>query len=187
MASKVAIFYNSRFGLTKKIAETIGASLKAKNVVAGPIMNVSDALEPSKPKLDTSEFDAVIIGAPIYHDTHGPEIEKFLKTVDLSDSKFGFFSVSGAAAGLHKESLVKEAEYLAQIPRLTPDSRVPDYQRSFAGHIAYTKYPTPTKFLMKFRAFRNHGPTDTTRDHVMTDWDDVENWAGEIAADIVKE
>jgi menaquinone-dependent protoporphyrinogen oxidase len=53
----------------------------------------------------------------------------------------------------------------------------------FAGKLAYTQYGVLTRWLMRRIAAREGGPTDTSRDHDLTDWVAVRDFALAVAAD----
>ena len=49
-----------------------------------------------------------------------------------------------------------------------------------AGRLAYTQYGFLTRFIMKWIARRQGGPTDTTRDYEFTNWDNVTRLADTV-------
>jgi menaquinone-dependent protoporphyrinogen oxidase len=51
----------------------------------------------------------------------------------------------------------------------------------FPGRLAYTHYGFLVRFIMKRIARREGGPTDTSRDHELTDWSEVARFASDFA------
>lgn len=49
--------------------------------------------------------------------------------------------------------------------------------QSFAGSMAYTQYGLPLRWITKLVSWRRGEPTDTSRDHDMTDWEAVDLFA----------
>ena len=49
-----------------------------------------------------------------------------------------------------------------------------------AGRLAYTQYGLLKRFVMRRIAVKAGGPADTSRDHEMTDWDQVRDVAAEF-------
>jgi menaquinone-dependent protoporphyrinogen oxidase len=49
------------------------------------------------------------------------------------------------------------------------------------GRLAYTQYGFLTRWMMRRIAAQSGGPTDTTRDHDLTDWGQVRALAEELA------
>jgi menaquinone-dependent protoporphyrinogen oxidase len=52
---------------------------------------------------------------------------------------------------------------------------------SVAGRLAYREYNVLVRFLIKRIAKKEGGPTDTSRDHELTDWDAVDRLGREMA------
>ena len=53
----------------------------------------------------------------------------------------------------------------------------------FPGKLAYTHYGLLKRWIMRRIAEREGGPTDTGRDHDLTDWAAVREFALNVAAD----
>lgn len=88
------------------------------------------------------------------------------------------FSVSLAAAS-HDGAKEDTARRLAaEFPRRL--GWHPDMVLSFAGGLAYTRYRTLMRFVMKQIARGTRFPTDTNRDHEFTNWEDVARLASDI-------
>jgi len=50
------------------------------------------------------------------------------------------------------------------------------------GRLAYTQYGFLTRFIMRRIAAKSGGPTDTSRDFELTNWDQVRGLARDLAA-----
>ena len=74
------------------------------------------------------------------------------------------------------------AGYLARFATATRWK--PGRTRAIAGALRYTSYGRVTRALMKLIAWRRDRPTDTSRDHVFTDWRAVARFADEIDGDL---
>ena len=90
-----------------------------------------------------------------------------------------FLGVSGSAAG-------PESEQRAARDRIKEfclkTSWVPTLTASFGGAMSYTKYNLLLRWIMKRISQKKGGPTDTLKDHELTNWVDVEDFAREFAA-----
>jgi menaquinone-dependent protoporphyrinogen oxidase len=84
-------------------------------------------------------------------------------------------SVCGAA----KASPERAAEYVETFLRQT--GLQPAFTHSFAGAMAYTRYGFPLRWITKLVSWRRGGPTDTSRDHDITDWEAVDQFAERVA------
>jgi menaquinone-dependent protoporphyrinogen oxidase len=128
--------------------------------------------------LDLDEYDAFVVAASIIRGRHQPYIRDFVRehAAKLNAASSAFVSVSGAAAN----APVQAGEYLQQFFRDT--GWYPSFSASFAGAMAYTRYGWVLRWIMKAISRKNGGPTDTTRDHEMTDWLRVYRFAAQLAA-----
>jgi menaquinone-dependent protoporphyrinogen oxidase len=97
----------------------------------------------------------------------------------LNGHPSAFFSVSLAAAAASPD----ERAAAAQLARAFSSAGGwhPDETVCVAGRLAYTQYGVLTRFLMKRIARRHGAPTDTSRDHEFTNWQDVTRLADRIA------
>jgi menaquinone-dependent protoporphyrinogen oxidase len=101
---------------------------------------------------------------------HQPELERFVKQHlwILQAEPNAFISVSASASR-------KDPESQAGVRRCIDDfiSRTgwrPDVCEPVGGAIKYTKYNFILRAIMRRISAKNGGPTDTSRDHELTDW-----------------
>ena len=169
----IAIVYATKYGQTEKIARRIREILvdRGIRVELFRIDNRHSAAD------DLERFDAVIIGGAI-------EIGKFPKQLlrwvkdradDLNAKPIFLFSVSLNAADMREKARIVDEQLLGTF--LTETDVRPTMARSLIGGVPYTKYNFLVRFMMKRICEANHGPTDTTRDHELTDWNAVEEFA----------
>jgi menaquinone-dependent protoporphyrinogen oxidase len=64
---------------------------------------------------------------------------------------------------------------------LTDAAWHPDLMTTFAGALKYTQYPLFLRWVMKRIARKQGEPTDATRDHEMTNWESVDDFAHRFA------
>jgi flavorubredoxin len=100
---KVFIVYDSKYGNTKRAAESIAEGIKA---VAGTETAVGYAKEVNPAKL--ADYDAIVIGAPNHMGRPSRTIRKFVGTMAELDMKGKDVVVFGTYAG--KERAVDRAE-----------------------------------------------------------------------------
>ena len=93
-----------------------------------------------------------------------------------------FFSVSLSAASKNRNE-VEEADRIA---RAFPAKHgwKPPFILSVAGRLAYREYNFLIRLVMKRIARKEGAPTDTSRDYELTDWDEVDRLAREMAVAI---
>lgn len=143
---KTAVVYYSLEGNTKfaaeKIAEKVGAALiELRCVKEYPTGNVSkflwggkSATFGEKPALlpyefNAADYDAVILGAPVWAGKYAPPLRTFLTENDLAGKKIGFFVCCGGGKTDKCFSLMKQdaktenAETLRLVDPLKNQSR----------------------------------------------------------------
>ena len=92
-----------------------------------------------------------------------------------------FLSVSLAAAGDDKEDVEGLKKCVADFTHET--GWTPNRIHHVAGAFRYTSYDFLKRWAMKYIAYRKRGPTDTSRDYELTDWDDLTQFARSFVRD----
>lgn len=180
MRCQVPVFYATRAGHTRKIAEYMASHLCALGVD-------SVALNVDSPEARTIDWSAVrgaVLGAPIYIGKHDKSAASFVQKhrEHLNGRPTTFFSVSLSAASKNPAE-VKAAEDIARkFVDLT--GWFADEVACLAGCLAYTKYGFITRFILRRIARKEGASTDTSRDHEYTDWGKVKQLAERIAANV---
>jgi menaquinone-dependent protoporphyrinogen oxidase len=132
--------------------------------------------------IDVRAYDGVIIGASVIRGRHQPAVQKFVRqnVAALNSMPTAFLSVSGSAASPDERGRA-EARRCAE--KFLEQTRWrPAITELIGGAMAYTKYGVILRWIMKQIARQNGRPTDTTRDHELTDWVQVENFAARFQA-----
>jgi menaquinone-dependent protoporphyrinogen oxidase len=134
------------------------------------------------PKQTLDEFDGVIVGGAIYVGKFSPLLLEWTKlhSAQLNQMTTAFFAVGLQAC----DPRPAEQETHRQMVQtfLDESGLKPKLVASFAGALRYTKYPLPKRWMMKRIAQMVGLPTDTHRDHELTDWTEVAAFAKKIAA-----
>ncbi len=172
--SKILIGYASHYGQTRKIAARIAATLEDRDHdvtmfdLAGPRQESPDG------------YDVVVLGSRVETGRHAPAFRAYVQAhrAKLAQRSTAMFSVSMAAA--HPHAGTDPEGYIAKTCQELGWS--PMRCASFAGGLPYRKYGWVTRLVMKTITKRAGGPTDTSRDHELTHWDEVDTFAREIDA-----
>jgi menaquinone-dependent protoporphyrinogen oxidase len=171
---RILIIFASGHGQTRKIAEAIAARLRER----GAEVDVYDVNSKAVPPPD--DYDVVGLGSSVHHGKHAAAIHRYIDrhlSSVLARQNF-FFSVSMTASD--KAYLKDPGSYISDTILAT--AWRPDLTAAFAGALPYRKYNPILRVLMKLRSSRHGNPIDTSRDHVFTDWGQVEAFADSIAA-----
>jgi menaquinone-dependent protoporphyrinogen oxidase len=175
---QILIVYGTRYGQTAKIAERIADVLMAN----GDAATIVHAHKKSLPGNHTfAEFDGVIVGASVIRGRHQGAVARFVRTnlARLTTLPSAFFSVSGAAAGSKPGDAARAQGFVDEF--LAQTRWRPSMTERFGGAMAYTKYGRILRWVTKRTSEREGGPTDTSRDHEFTDWEQVERFARAFA------
>jgi menaquinone-dependent protoporphyrinogen oxidase len=177
---EVPVLFASSEGQTALIAIRLAAVLHEHGLDSQAI----DVSTPDAETIDWSRVRGALVGASLHMGHHQKSAARFVHrhAGDLNAVPSAFFSVSLAAASKNPQE-VAEAERIA---RAFPARHgwTPAIIGSIAGRLAYREYNFFIRFVIKQIAKKEGGPTDTRRDHELTDWDEVDRLGREMAAAI---
>ncbi len=170
--TRILVLYASTHGHTGKIAARIAKAI-------GPAADLRSADQPNE--LAPWQYDAVIVGASVHAGHHQPAVLDWLSAHSsaLSSMPSAFFSVCLTAADDTDEARETSQRYIDEA--LAKTRWEPRLTRTFAGALQYREYDLFTRLLVKLMMKRGGHPTDTSRDHDFTDWDDVDRFGRECA------
>jgi menaquinone-dependent protoporphyrinogen oxidase len=170
---RALIVYASSHGQTREVAYRIATRLHqhAFTVV------VADTGEPVHLP-SPAGFDLVIVGSRIQFGRHSSSVIAYLHQYreQLERSACAFFSVSMAAANGGEDPngyLAAMFERIGWRPPVTG---------AIAGALKYRRYNFILRYVMKRIALAAGHSTDTSRDHVFTDWSRVDAFADRVIA-----
>jgi menaquinone-dependent protoporphyrinogen oxidase len=177
--TKILIGYGTTEGHTARIAERIAEVLRSYGIEA-------QALDLKQSKATgLGGYDAVIVGASIHMGKHEGYVVDFVRKnrLKLEDLPSAFFSVSLAAHG----DMANAEAYLANFQQETRWQ--PAQVGLFSGALLYRQYGFIKRLMMKKIVSDKPGnlSTDTSRDHIYTDWDELERFAEAFLERLVRE
>jgi len=186
---RIFIAYATREGHTATIAERTAQRLTGQGHSV-TLINVA-SIDPFEE--GPEYFDAGIIAASIHTGTHEREMVAFVKkhrgALCAVPTAFLSVSLSETTAenpGASQEDREKaKRDVAAMIEQFCADTGWYPYEaKPVAGALAYSKYNFVVRFVMKRIARAAGGSTDTSRDHVYTDWDDLHRFIDGFVADL---
>jgi menaquinone-dependent protoporphyrinogen oxidase len=176
----VPVLFASSEGQTALIALHLAAVLHEHGLDSQAI----DVSTPEAETIDWSRVHGALVGASLHMGRHQKSAARFVHehAAQLNAVPSAFFSVSLAAASKNAAE-VADAERIA---RAFPEAHgwKPARVLSLAGRLAYREYNVFVRWLIKRIAKKEGGPTDTSRDHELTNWNDVDRLGREMAAAI---
>jgi len=174
---EVPVLFASTEGQTALIAIRLAAVLHEHGLDSQAI----DVSTPEAEAIDWSRVHGALVGASLHMGRHQKSAAHFVHehAAHLNAVPSAFFSVSLAAASKNANE-VADAERIA---RAFPAAHgwTPSFILSVAGRLAYREYNVFVRFLIKRIAKKEGGPTDTSRDYELTDWDQVDRLGREMA------
>lgn len=173
--SRYLVLYASHFGQTRKIADRIADTIRAR----GHIAEVADVVS-CKNLPPVEDYDAVVAGSRVELGRHHGALIAYLRENRraLAAMPTAFFSVSAAASTPNVGA--DPNGYMEVL--FTDLGWRPMRAIAFAGGLPYRKYNFVLRFFMKRVSKAAGHTTDTSKNHEMTDWDDVREFAEDAAA-----
>jgi menaquinone-dependent protoporphyrinogen oxidase len=181
------MFYATREGQTRRIAQHIAAALRARGVPTD-LRNLADPGEPS-----LADYDAVVLAASVHVGRHEPEMSKFIKRHrdELDELPTAFLSVNLSEAGVERPTATPEerARFAADVQHVLDNffesvQWRPKRMKPVAGALLYTKYNFLVRFIMKRIARKTGAETDTSRDYEYTDWAALDQFVDEFCKEL---
>jgi menaquinone-dependent protoporphyrinogen oxidase len=168
---RILVVYATSYGQTAEIARRMADQL----IASGEAVTFVNAGNHPR-DLHAAEFDGVIIGGSIIGGRHQRALVRFVRDhrAVLNATPSAFFSVSGSAASPLETERAKARQFVDQF--LDTTGWHPALTETVGGAMAYTKYNPFLRWIIKRAAKAAGGPTDTSRDHEMTDWARVERF-----------
>ena len=178
---EVPVLFASTEGQTALIAIRLAAVLHHEHGLDSQAIDVST---PEAQTIDWSRVRGALVGASLHAGRHQKSAARFVHAhaADLNAVPSAFFSVSLSAASKNRHE-VEEAERIAKAFPAAHGWR-PSIVLSVAGRLAYREYNLLIRYVIKRIAKKEGGPTDTSRDHELTNWEDVERLGREMATAI---
>ena len=181
----VAVFYATREGQTRHVAEQMAKRLQSH----GLTVDLRDTKLEADP-CDLCRYAAILLAASVHSGRHEREMVRFVQAhrEQLDDIPAWFFSVSLSQAGAQRtvNAPEKQKEFVADVKKMVADfcrqtGWLPEHVVPVAGALLYSKYNFVVRFIMKRIAAKAGADTDTSRDYDYTDWIALDRTVDEIA------
>lgn len=183
----ILVAYATREGHTREIAERIARALRERGL-EGTLLDAEEAQKTGEP-LGLERYAAAILASSVHAGRYDRSMEKLISRERdaLERIPTAFISVSLTEAGVENTELPEErrAEAARQLGEITEaffekTGWHPGRTQQVAGALMYSRYNLLVRWVMKRIAAREGGSTDTSRDHVYTDWDALDLFAHEF-------
>lgn len=174
MTARALVAYHSMEGQAAKVAERVAASLRR----GGLEVDVRDAADAPSPE----GYDLLVVGDSIHAGRHSRELGDYLglHEAELSVVPTALFQVCLTSAVHDEQHDATAARFVDELREATGVR--PRVVGLFGGALAYTRYGWFKRQMMRLVARKEGGSTDTSRDHDLTDWAEVDRFAAEALA-----
>jgi len=170
---KTLILYSTREGQTREIASYIASELKEQGRESD-VRNLQDSAD-----ITWNNYDSVILGASIRYGHFHPGVAKFVKQNlhQLNRLPSAFYSVNLVARKPGKNT-PETNSYTRKFLLNSPWQ--PSCCAVFAGALRYPRYGWLDKAMIRLIMKMTQGETDTRKEVVYTDWQQVSHFAGDF-------
>ncbi len=188
----VLVAFATREGQTRKIAEHVAATIRAR----GDQEDLLDLRSGARVDLDLTGYAAIVLAASVHLGKHEGEMVDFVKAhhEELEHLPTAFLSVSLSEAGVEDMTATFEARSKAAIDvkRMIDDfchqtGLHPSRVWPVAGALMYSEYGALVRFVMRRIAKRAGQSTDTTHDHEYTDWKGLHRFVDALMMELEEE
>jgi menaquinone-dependent protoporphyrinogen oxidase len=185
----LAVLYATREGHTRRIAEHVAATLRTREFIVD-VLDVSRELPMG---FDLTRYAGAVIAASVHVGKHERAMVEFVKArrTELERIPTAFLSVSLSEAGAEDANASTERRKRAAADVnglidvfLRETQWNPTHVHPVAGALLYRQYGVIVRLVMRFIAKQAGATTDTSRDHEYTDWQALDRFADELAADV---
>ena len=182
---RVAVFFATREGHTRKVAEHIAANLRSH----GLDVDLNDVRAPQS-CLEWSQYQSAWVAASVHAGQHERKMHPVRPAAPYPTrtaercARLGITSQAGAeavtgTAARREASAADVRRMIDMFARKTewhPAGILP-----VAGALAYSRYNLLVRFVMKRIARSQGAPTDTSRDYEFTNWETLDRFVDSLA------
>lgn len=185
---KIGIFYATRQGHALRVAWHVADYFRAQGFEADvwPVIDVPN-------DLDLQQYAGLIVTASVHMGRHEPEMTRFVREhlAEIDARRNAFITITLSQAGVERVGATDadRSRSAADVFKMTEQFILetgwrPQRIHPVAGALLYTRYNPLLRLVMKWISRKAGGSTDTTRDHVYTDWAGLDRLAEVVALDV---
>jgi len=171
--ARILVLYGTTDGHTARIAEAVADTLRAHGARA-------DIMLASGPGPKPDDYDGILIAASVHGGRFQRDVRRWVgANVDLFKFKPTAF-VSVCLGVLQRDPDVQREEQAIVNRFLVETGWRPTMTKIVAGALLYRRYGWIKRWVMKRITAKAGGDTDTSRNYVYTDWNDLRAFAAQF-------
>ena len=169
------VLYSTVEGHTRKIANNVAKTLEKM----GHEVFLTEASDPGF--CDPATYDAAVLCAPIHIGRYPSDFVSYINDwkSSMREIPTALITVSLAIASEDADEQTEAISYPEAL--ISSTGWLPDFQHNAAGALKFVEYNFFKRWIMRRIAQKEAGPIDTTRDHELTDWPELEKFTAEFA------
>ena len=181
---KTAVFFATREGQARRVAEHISDTLREHGVTAD-LFDVRDL----RTAIDWTAYESAFVVASVHLAKHEKEMIRFVRVhrpeLERLGAAFVSLSLSQAGAQDARHSADDRRRASADVERMieafiADTGWRPARVLPAAGALAYRRYNPLVRFVIRRIARANGAPTDTSRNYELTDWEAVDRFVDAV-------
>jgi len=174
---RILVLYATVEGHTRKVARVLAGEFEERSSEV-ILTNVSDPAY-----FDPGNFDAAVLCAPIHVGNYPSQFVQYIQNWKsaLTDIPTALVTVSLAINSEHEEERKEAEAYPEKLVRKT--GWQPEVYHHAAGALKYVEYDFFKRWMLRRIARSEGGPVDTSRDHELTDWEALKQFARKFMDD----
>jgi menaquinone-dependent protoporphyrinogen oxidase len=174
MTKKTLLLFSSRYGQTEKITRFLAQQLQN----AGFEVDLRSTDGPLPQVL--FQYNAIVLASSVYRGRFSQALVQWAERQDHLPLAIPTYTVLVHlnAADKHPEARPAEKQMMDAFEKALGCKSV--MRGHFAGALNYTRYNFIVRWMMKKISKRFGGPLDTSQDHELTDWGEVQKFADQI-------
>lgn len=178
MAARILIVYESKNGQTHKISKYICDRMSQQGHTV-EMMRVNQILP-----VALSNYDGVIVGAPIYMRSYPRLIRKWVAQhgQELNKKQSAFFSVCMQV--LQKDEQSQRDLLMISETFFKKTAWYPKRRKVFAGAVVFSRYNVFVRYVMKSFSVRAGKPLDVHHDYEFTPWTEVARFSDDFISSL---
>jgi len=183
---RVGVFFATRDGHTKRIAEHIAVELRALGFDA-------DVLDVRRPHVSLTRYAGAVLAASVHEGNHEREMVRFVKEhrSELERIPTAFLSVTLSEAGAENRDATptEQAQFAMDVDRTLAKffhetKWHPTHSKPVGGALLYTRYNFLLRLILRRIAKKAGAPTDSSRDYIYTDWVGLDKFVADLGSEI---
>ena len=173
--TRILVVYGTTDGHTAKVAGVIADTLRAQ----GAVVHVHQS---GRSDCHPNGYDGVIVAAPVRAGRYQKSVRRWVRAHAGALNARTTAFVSVCLGVLQKDPAVDRTLKTILSGFLAEAGWQPAITKPVAGALLYTRYNWFIRRVMKRIAAKAGGDTDTTRDYVYTDWQDLRRFTEEFGS-----